>query len=558
MLSKKGHAIISGLKVLGNSIEGISPSNLHLLYKTVVVPAITYGSQLWYDPVKPNKRLIRKLEKIQHRALIQISGGFYDSPELALQMLTYIPPIETTLYKLYRSAALQIPHLPLSSEISRPLPLSYIPPDTPLHQRIIPPKHIPFRQPRECEIEGKTNSPLSHMVAMNSKHMERSQPFHIQNTPFSFKLESLPFYARLTIEPEACPKKERRSYVANQRIWLTTRTSRNTLCVFTDGSKTDNATGWAITGIHAGRVIFSHKVPLAKKALNHDAKMMALSHTSKLIVETMLGPPDIWEFQIFSDSTASLTSIFDPAPHTAQQASLLLRSNMLQLFTEHKDVKGKLVWTPGHGGLDHMTITDKKACAAANMKLRDDQYLLPLFISQSVALTDVETQALREWHKFLDHLEDKDKQIFRPESGFLPFARARKTSTFLRLRPPRWFKSIQRSLMSRLTQMCTNDGPTGEYFKRCVWKYKDKPSSFFHCPCCHTTNYPPTLQTHDHIIRACPLFEEAREKLALNVHWIHRPRRSLGGLIRPKAIEHTLKYLKSGPFSHKHAPYEPP
>ena len=31
-----------------------------------------------------------------------------------------------------------------------------------------------------------------------------------------------------------------------------------------------------------------------------------------------------------------------------------------------------------------MTITDKKARAAANMKLRDDQYLLPLFVSRSM------------------------------------------------------------------------------------------------------------------------------------------------------------------------------
>ena len=288
-----------------------------------------------------------------------------------------------------------------------------------------------------------------------------------------------------------------------------------------NGSKTDRATGWAVTGIHAGHVIFSHKVPLAKRASNHDAEMMALSHVSKLIVETMLGTPDIWEFRIFSESTASLTSIFDPAPHTTQQASLLFRSNMLQLFTECKDMKGKLVWTPGHRGLDHMTITDKKACAAANMKLHDDQYLLPLFVSCSAALTDIETQALREWHEFLNHLKDKDKRIFCPESGFLPFTHARKTPTFLRLCPHQWFKSIQRSLMSRLTQMCTNHGPTGEYFKHCVWKYKDKPSSFFLCPRRHTTDYPPTLQTRDHIICACPLFEEAQEKLALNVHWIY-------------------------------------
>ena len=51
------------------------------------------------------------------------------------------------------------------------------------------------------------------------------------------------------------------------------------------------------------------------------------------------------------------------------------------------------------------------------------------------------------------------------QSGFLPFARSRKGSEFLRLRPPKWFKAINRSSMSTLTQMCTNHAPTGEYFK---------------------------------------------------------------------------------------------
>ena len=58
LLAKKGNAIVNGLKVLGNTIEGISPSNLRLLYKTVVIPAITYGSQLWFDPNKPNQKLL--------------------------------------------------------------------------------------------------------------------------------------------------------------------------------------------------------------------------------------------------------------------------------------------------------------------------------------------------------------------------------------------------------------------------------------------------------------------------------------------------------------------
>jgi len=64
---------------------------------------------------------------------------------------------------------------------------------------------------------------------------------------------------------------------------------------------------------------------------------------------------------------------------------------MLQLFSERPDIEGTLLWTPGHGGLDQMKITDKNTKAAANMKCRDSGYLLPLFVSRSSALTKVET-----------------------------------------------------------------------------------------------------------------------------------------------------------------------
>ena len=158
------------------------------------------------------------------------------------------------------------------------------------------------------------------------------------------------------------------SLIAEQRIWITTREGRQTLVVVTDGSKTPKAAGWAVTGIHAGRTVFTHKVPLTKRAGNHDAEMMALTHASKLIHEMMLGEPDITEFKIFSDSTAALTSIFDPGPHAAQQSSLAFRKNMFQLFSERPDITGSMVWTPGHGGLDQMKITDKNTKKAANMK----------------------------------------------------------------------------------------------------------------------------------------------------------------------------------------------
>ena len=553
MLASKGTAIVQGLRVLGNTIAGISPANLRLLYNTVVIPAITYGSQLWFMPEAPPKKLVYKLEKVQRKALLAIAGGFYDSPTEALQLLTYIPPITSTLTKLHRSASLRIPRLPITSEIIRRLPADHLVHEH-LDRWLINPKHIPFARPRRKDVNGKSRSPLNRMVHNLDPHTERADPFHSQNAPWRKQLSSTPFVGRLTIDPTPCPKKKKKEYAANQRVWLSTRAGRRTLCIFTDGSKTNRAAGWAVTGIHAGRTLFEHKVPFAVRASNHDAEMMAVGHASRLILEIMLGKPDIREFRLFSDSSATLTSIFDPGPHAAQQASLMFRSNMLKLFTERPDVNGSLVWTPGHGGLDQMKITDKNARAAANSKIPNSRRLFPLFVSRSAALSEVESLALREWHTYLDNLEDRDEKIFRKQSGFKPFADGRKTSTFMKTKPAKWFKSITRSTMSRLTQMCTNHAPTGEYFKYAVFKYQDQPREFFQCSCKDSHDYPPTLQTRDHIIRACPIFEDARDKLRKVFPRIDNPRVTLAKLVRKQTIEHTLEFLKTGPFSRRYTP----
>ena len=274
-LSMKGNAIVSGLRVLGNTISGISPSNLRLLYKTVIIPAITYGAPLWYNPDHPNKKLVKKLEQVQHKALIQIAGGFYDSPAEALQLLTYVPPIMCTLTKLFKSAATRIPRLPISSKITKRLPSSFIQ-SIPTLQWLTPDRHIPFPRHLSASVKRHTRSPILRACHVIDKNMEHAYPFHSQNAPYSLKLSSLLFAGRLFINPDACPKPKWKTLVSKQQLWLNSRIGRNTLCVFTNGSKTNKAAGWAITGIHAGLEIFTHKVPFAKKASSHDAEMMAL------------------------------------------------------------------------------------------------------------------------------------------------------------------------------------------------------------------------------------------------------------------------------------------
>ena len=66
-----------------------------LLYNTIIIPAITYRSQLWFKPDAPLKKLVKKLEQVQQKALITISGKFYNTPLEMMQMPRHkgVPPL---------------------------------------------------------------------------------------------------------------------------------------------------------------------------------------------------------------------------------------------------------------------------------------------------------------------------------------------------------------------------------------------------------------------------------------------------------------------------------
>ena len=69
ILAVKGKAITTGLQCLGNTVRGLSPHHMRLLYRTCVIPIITYSCQLWYQPDAPKHTLIKRLQIIQNEAL---------------------------------------------------------------------------------------------------------------------------------------------------------------------------------------------------------------------------------------------------------------------------------------------------------------------------------------------------------------------------------------------------------------------------------------------------------------------------------------------------------
>ena len=376
IMSSKGSNIVSGLSCLGNSVRGMTPANLRLLYKTCVIPVITYGCQLWYRKDSPRKRLMDKLRKVQNTALRWILGAFRTTPNESLTLLSFCPPIHVTVRKLCDSNALRNFRLPLSSEISHRLPKEYLPPNS-----SPPPLHVPFPRPI---LEAKKTSHLVTHALTTSPATERSEPFHSHCAPHSFHQYSPEFSGRFSIRSTPCNKEDRKSLVSEQNIsFLAAARNKRKLIVFTDGSKMSQGSGYGIAAFYLGKRVFSLSIPFALHASNFDAEMYALAHASDFVRRKVYNHSSITEVQFYCDTSSALESIFDPSPHPAQDASILFRVNIYSILTRFQDVKITLTWTPGHKGTKGMDLVDRLAKKGAKSKRKDR---LLSFTSRSSAL----------------------------------------------------------------------------------------------------------------------------------------------------------------------------
>ena len=85
------------MKMLGNSLKGLIPTQKWLLYRSCGLPIALYSFQLWYY----NKALLsyplKKLRKMQRRATIWILGVFCTSPILGIKTIAKLIPIHLYL-----------------------------------------------------------------------------------------------------------------------------------------------------------------------------------------------------------------------------------------------------------------------------------------------------------------------------------------------------------------------------------------------------------------------------------------------------------------------------
>ena len=88
------------MKIIGNSNQGINPSQKCLLYRSCILPIVLHGFQLWFYKYALMAYHLKALGKMQRRAAIWILGAFKMFPLFGIKAIVGLIPINLHLQKL--------------------------------------------------------------------------------------------------------------------------------------------------------------------------------------------------------------------------------------------------------------------------------------------------------------------------------------------------------------------------------------------------------------------------------------------------------------------------
>jgi hypothetical protein len=96
----KAISTVHAMEMLGNLFHRLSPQQRRILYRSCVIPIVTYGFKLWYYHGSRCKGQVAKLAKMQHHTALWITSTFHTLPGGGVGALVGLIPIGLHLQKL--------------------------------------------------------------------------------------------------------------------------------------------------------------------------------------------------------------------------------------------------------------------------------------------------------------------------------------------------------------------------------------------------------------------------------------------------------------------------
>ena len=149
IMCNRAKASANALKLLGNTIRGLSMANWRLVLNAVCLPVLGYGCQLWYVQGR-SKGLIKQTQKVQNQMVRMVAGAFRTAPCEPLTHITRMLPMEQYVEKLTHTSALRLYRLPRMSQLLRRLGPDWYSP-RPGDNALVVPENMPSRgKSKQC------------------------------------------------------------------------------------------------------------------------------------------------------------------------------------------------------------------------------------------------------------------------------------------------------------------------------------------------------------------------------------------------------------------------
>ncbi|KAF8622451.1 hypothetical protein AX15_007003, partial [Amanita polypyramis BW_CC] len=437
----KSLSALNAMRMLGNSIEGFTPSKRKLAFTSCIWSIATHGAVLWYRKNgKGVKQKANKLNKVKNTAMRWILGAFSTTPISALEVITAIPPILPQLNIIIFKYVLRINKL------------------SPIHPCHRFARTFQFQMFRYHRIQIKP-SPYENFSSFNLcwdpsyfadekfiyNHDEQIRGLRILDL-FSNNIKFIHFDH---------PKKGSdlfHQWFNDYSTWLNTiRNEKDHLIISTDGSFS-NGYGTAACALWVNNTLINSDSKQVNAHSPFDAELQAID----LAFDHLRFIP-LKRVTPLIDNESAAKTIWDTDFHNLQQTSIAamvkFRDWISRLRT--KQLLLNVSWCPAHMDILKNELVDK---IASEVTLLD----IPVKTTLESSITKIKQEEYAIWdsntrkHNALGHeylrLKFKGKRI-GPSLG------SRRNAFIIASKD-----NIK--TMSRLTRLVTNHAPTGEYRRR--------------------------------------------------------------------------------------------
>ncbi|KAB5587611.1 RNA-directed DNA polymerase from transposon BS [Ceratobasidium theobromae] len=123
-MATRAKCVLGGMRMLGNSLRGLSVYHARMLVNACIIPILTYSFALWFHS-RNSKTHCKTLQTVQNIACRWASGSFWTAPTAVLEHTIAMPPIVFRLRRQCANYSAKLCHLPSSSQVCTRLPCSF-------------------------------------------------------------------------------------------------------------------------------------------------------------------------------------------------------------------------------------------------------------------------------------------------------------------------------------------------------------------------------------------------------------------------------------------------